>query len=588
MIEPMYALPTSALTLYPKDSITSYRLYRSDYTTWTDILSSLSDFTALRYTPRSHLNRSLYRGYLVPMVNAPGDQFSPLLTPTLSQFTSTPQHLQRAKVAPTSLGGALRYPYNQVSTQVAFTWEGGLFDGNLLDLRFSRNLSRNLSMSVIMNYHNLKRTNYSYPGGSLENLYVAQPKIVGYNPESSSRKTNVTLRWQKKSTLEFSYTYSELKHDLVYQDSVAHKTGLDTFWIINSDYLSQASMWGEFPFTDKVSLKIAGELDKNANNKQSFVDASKIYAGEHRQIGSAAILYKPVINDTISVSGTFTRHETRQYGDNTTLIHQNDILLSNSFSLSNSEALKVQASGGFTTINAGSTQNFFPNITGSALVKARNFELSGWGSYAIAPINITYDTLLVQPQSSLGDLYGGGGVEAAFSHPAIRTNIGYSYVTGLEKNTILSYWQSQTTPYSNPGHVFSASVASGEWKGLSFYSNWLFSDEMPRVKSQSQISLHVHKNQRSRHLYIDLINSYWSKRPDDFGSVNGIPFGGVNAQGMWNRAIINLDIKTTVEVKSFRVYWKIGNILHRTQSYVPGYQMPGINFRWGFSWSIIG
>jgi len=251
-----------------------------------------------------------------------------------------------------------------------------------------------------------------------------QPKIEGYNPEAASRKTNVSLRWHKKSTVEVSYTYSDLQHDLVFQDTVIHKTGLDTLWKINSDYTSQAMLFAELPITDKFAMVLNGQLDKNANNLQNFNDAAKVHAGEHRQIGKASIQFKPTIFDTIGLSTQFTRHETRRYNDKTTLVHRNQTLLSYSL-LSPHDHFKIGTSAGFSAVTAGDTQQFFPDITGSSEISVGCFTLGGWGSYAIAPILIPYDTLLSISTDSLGDLFGGGGVDLAFEKPVFRFNIGY-------------------------------------------------------------------------------------------------------------------------------------------------------------------
>ena len=69
---------------------------------------------------------------------------------------------------------------------------------------------------------------------------------------------------------------------------------------------------------------------------------------------------------------------------------------------------------------------------------------------------------------------------------------------------------------------------------------------------------------------------YWSPRTP-------VEFAGRT----WGTApIIDIGTVVTAEIKQFRLYWKVDNILNRNNAYLPGYEMPGIIFRWGFSWTI--
>jgi hypothetical protein len=56
----------------------------------------------------------------------------------------------------------------------------------------------------------------------------------------------------------------------------------------------------------------------------------------------------------------------------------------------------------------------------------------------------------------------------------------------------------------------------------------------------------------------------------------------------WERSIHDVSIKLSAEIETFRIFWKIDNILNRANSYIPAYVMPGLIFRWGFSWNILG
>ena len=118
----------------------------------------------------------------------------------------------------------------------------------------------------------------------------------------------------------------------------------------------------------------------------------------------------------------------------------------------------------------------------------------------------------------------------------------------------------------------------GEWHGLSMSSQWLFADKKPYVKSKSIVSFHLNRAGRTQHLFLDLGFDYWSERDSIF-------YGGFDT---WNRPIVDLHLKTAVQIKSFRLFYKIDNIFNSRFAYVPGYYMPGLVFRWGFNWLIQG
>jgi len=69
---------------------------------------------------------------------------------------------------------------------------------------------------------------------------------------------------------------------------------------------------------------------------------------------------------------------------------------------------------------------------------------------------------------------------------------------------------------------------------------------------------------------------YWSKR-------EVIQFADLTD---WGKPVFDLNFSTIVHVRSFRLFYKIDNLLNRKFSYVPGYFSPGITFRWGFNWII--
>jgi hypothetical protein len=70
---------------------------------------------------------------------------------------------------------------------------------------------------------------------------------------------------------------------------------------------------------------------------------------------------------------------------------------------------------------------------------------------------------------------------------------------------------------------------------------------------------------------------YWSERdPVHFAGHYG-----------WDYPIYDLNVKVTAHIKTFRLFYKIDNLMNMRQAYIPGYFSPGVTFRWGINWFIL-
>jgi len=141
-----------------------------------------------------------------------------------------------------------------------------------------------------------------------------------------------------------------------------------------------------------------------------------------------------------------------------------------------------------------------------------------------------------------------------------------------------------------PDKCFLLGGSLGEIGIISLFSNWLFSDRMPYFKSYSGLKFHFNRNSQVRHFYADISYNYWSRKSweSNFYFSEPLVMSQLGNYTHWDRSIHDISIKLSAEIETFRLFWKIDNILNRTNSYVPGYTMPGLIFRWGFSWNILG
>jgi hypothetical protein len=185
------------------------------------------------------------------------------------------------------------------------------------------------------------------------------------------------------------------------------------------------------------------------------------------------------------------------------------------------------------------------------------------------PLELPYDTSLIVTPGGVLDIYRVYGVYGLASYKKAGLYLGGVIVADVSDYKTSYYWPRGRLPYTPPERVLVASPLLGRWHGLAAGSSWMFSDTKP-----------YHSPGRNRHqrLFLDLTFDYWSER--EYVSLGGID--------IWNRSLHDLRLKIAFQIKTFRIFYKIDNMLNRKNAYVPGYFLPGITFRWGFNWMLQG
>jgi hypothetical protein len=185
-----------------------------------------------------------------------------------------------------------------------------------------------------------------------------------------------------------------------------------------------------------------------------------------------------------------------------------------------------------------------------------------------------YDSLTTAP--ILHENYLRSGAEVQLNHGLLMILTGYQWCSSLDTTAVHRTWLSRTSPYHQPQSVILIAPQFGRWNGLSLTSRCMISDTRPHVKVHGSLSYCVFPNLIQEAIELRLGIDYWSRR-------GVIYFAG---RTDWCREVVDLNFLTSVHVKSFRLFYKIDNLLNRNFSYVPGYYSPGITFRWGFNWAI--
>ena len=178
--------------------------------------------------------------------------------------------------------------------------------------------------------------------------------------------------------------------------------------------------------------------------------------------------------------------------------------------------------------------------------------------------------------TTLHDAYVRAGLHVERTWHRFSLLTGYQWCYGIDTLAAARSWASQTPPYRQPQSVFIVAPALHRWNGIGLSSRFMFSDTRPFIKMQGALSLLVFPKLTNEAFDIRIECNYWSER-------ERIVFAELTD---WNRPVVDVNFIATAHIKSFRLVYKIDNLLNREFSYVPGYYAPGITFRWGFSWFI--
>ena len=156
----------------------------------------------------------------------------------------------------------------------------------------------------------------------------------------------------------------------------------------------------------------------------------------------------------------------------------------------------------------------------------------------------------------------------------IRPAAGYQFVYGISDLTVNGAWLNGVAPHAasfSSGHR----TGAGEWKVLTVTSA-MISDKKPYVKARGSVSYTTHPLNTKEHIDATLSFDYWSER-------DPVMFAG---HSDWNVPIYNLNLEISTNIRSFRLFYKVDNLLNQRFAYVPGYYSTGITFRWGINWFI--
>ncbi len=389
------------------------------------------------------------------------------------------------------------------------------------------------------------------------------------------------MRWEsmKDWWLTGEYRYSDLHNDLAVDLADTVDELLSPKWAIRSFYEHRATLNAHEIPLGPVNLNSSMRFKNIVQRNEPRFEApnSRGYA----QNGS--LRFAPYMNlldnDTLELTGNIEATILQRYNSEEYSYQNGSASLEYTHTYDFDKVRgHLKAMGGNAGLSIEDSLIMQPFWSAGAHLETHrhSFDLYG-GEFAVDPI-IPLDTLSEGMLEKPLDSYVHAGAEANLGLTGFNLLLGYQYTDGVSPVSLKLFWPNAVLPYPQPTSTFITGIQLGRWRGLSLASTGYFSDKRPYVKNHTVLSFQSRLREKYQQLFIDLVADYWSER-------DPILFAGTQN---WNRPILDIDLKFAVQVKTFRLFWKIDNIFNRRFAYVPGYVMPGLTFRWGFNWLLRG
>ncbi|MBD3345548.1 MAG: hypothetical protein GF401_10850 [Chitinivibrionales bacterium] len=598
----LYArFPEYVDSFYNPSHFYTWQLFNTDGSGISEALRFSPMAISTRFSLSSSLNRFLYYGF-------PSGFGAPVPETGIFPIGFDPvdgtDFFSNAEASRINFGGPgdntiELHPYNITTPEMSIFWENGVFSENILDIRFARPLASNLQLGVFSSYRFLAHDEYSHRPGDIYNFFKnsydffgADTSAVankGTNPLTDELAIGIHLEQYKDRDAKnyFTYEYSDIKDELLYQqqNSTMPSDTAPLLWERLTQYRNDIRFGmtglGRGPLRGDMQLSVDRDVNKRHPLSGIYWDGSRKRQGALTRIGCLLKPYLLLGNDTLFADYLFDNSKKILYTNDRwhSTGHRTKTGYVHPFQMGTIQGL-VKGSAGhrFLTIedSSGHVWTWDAKVQGEVF----NHTLNLFAQQDANPYEIPYD-VSEKISGLVFDTYRAFGAEAFFAGKKLGLAVGYAYLDGIDSATVKHSWPHGIAPYEQPQSVFTIAPVFGKWHGLTFSSRWMISDTKPYTKSQTALTWDIVARGGRQHIILDLALDYWSERGD-------IRLGSPENRDIWSREIYDLYFKTTVHIKSFRLFYKIDNLLNRQIAYVPGYIMPGITFRWGFSWLIKG
>ncbi len=568
--------------------ILPHQLHAQDAFGVSRALASSPYFTYVPYALESSRNRALYLGLPTPRpyLIVPASAMVPRPTRERGDDWLFAASLERVEVAPDGSVCFTLHALPHTTPAAFFAWENGVFDENTLHVLFARPVTRLFSFGVTSDYRSLRAGTYSHTRGGVYDSYRGMVDdtsfVVKQVTNPLSREHVVGIRAQYHGALahgELGYTYLDLHNGRVFGSDTL-PLGRDTLHQYSHNVALSLSTIGN----NRLAVRGSARLNHDVERERRALDTEGYYVSSR---GGTLTSAGAELTASLALSGSDTlsarargsvgarefyhdrgQIQTGLYGD----IGYARTLGDSALGASVSAGLGFQfAQVNTETRGSPSTGALVWHGVAAGWLGAQRLSLSARRDLLEYAPPLASEFVLPDQPADPVDMYG---AEVSLGWRRLSLLAGYLYSTGIDSVAQVHAWPDNLPPYQEPHSVVMLAPAAGRFAGFTFHGQWLISDTRPYHKVQAGITWERLVARGNELIRLEALVNYWSEREH-------VEYGGTDT---WHYSIFDVRGRASVQIKTFRLFFNVDNILNRTIAYVPGNVLPGLTFRWGFNW----
>ncbi len=517
------------------------------------------------------------------------------------------------------------YPAAMAFPELSIFWENGVFNQNTLNLRLSRPLSQRLMLSAYSQYRFLNGQRFTHERNDVMNFYKTfytdTSNIVnsGYNPhvDEYSMGAALTRANADSSKLYTAFSYTNLQNEYALNLSAEAPDRLNWAALYRKMYRFDASITDAELRNLRVNAKTAltneelqssyradSTVANGGGGALSFiVDADAALPIGVGLAATSMVKRMELFNDS---EYTFSEHRAEAFykrefklprataavnvsagaalflGFDTlcTPVYRDGYLVSIDTSVATSRAAPTGRVSASVSPDWASTSL---SHQASHISKARLSLFAELSPYAVYP---DYEPPRyytgIPPNSVWAKSSVAFGAEAQAQTRTVGLLVGYRNQTNDDMYLLRSLWPEGCPPYRQPRNTVIIAPWTERFGGFAVMSKVFLTDTKPFVKASACLSHITHPAGMEHTFETEIGFDYWSENTalTSYYQTDAGYYG-------WNDPIFDLNIKITAHIKTFRLFYKIDNLLNRKLAYVPGYFSPGLTFRWGLNWFLL-
>ncbi|MDG5816695.1 hypothetical protein QA601_16480 [Chitinispirillales bacterium ANBcel5] len=572
---------TADTPLFSFTALNESHIFRTDGTALSEMLRFHPSMVSFPFTLSGSLNRALPYGNVIDLNTTSGLSLTPGQF-SGSDYTFSTQ-MDAITIGPGPKLSATHFPKQLTTPEVVAFWENGVFDENILTFRFARPLSRNLMFNFFSNYRHFEGKRFSHERNNVIDFYenFTDSSLLmnrGYNPLTNEHITGAQIKYIDSADQYFygSLSYGDLSNDFALDVPTQSPTALK--WADLDRYIYRFEIGAKQNISEPLFYDFSAKL---IDERYRFVfPADSQSTGKKRadidEIEYSLNLgYALTPNDTAGLHYQGKRRKLELFNDEEQKTFENipRVFYRRSLYENSTGSGFFKVSAGYSILNRELNTQFSPLFSTSLDLTFGDNHLNLFARRDAHTIYPGFDTLSFVPDA---DPYYHFGAELLLRHGDAGLLLGYQNIYGLSDLASRSVWPQNTPPYAQPAHVFLIAPGIRFNNGLTLTTRALISDTKPHLKASGIASLTLDPSGTSAVYEGKIAFDYWSER-------DPVLFAGHTS---WNNPIYDLNLTLSAHISSFRLFYKVNNLLNRRHAWVPGYFSPGVTFRWGVNWYI--